>query len=325
MLALLLAAIAISAPPEILSEQARPTPLVSDLPGAGAIAVKPTGQSLLVVDEAARTVQMVELSNPVKRFTAVSAFGPGEHPVAVGCIDSVTVVVVVRSARDWSLRSFRLGPPGEATDAAAPAQVVSLGVAAEHEPADGGKGSRPVGLVVSPSRNWLVVCGLPAPMAAVVRAPIAGSRIGAVTTRNCPAIERSSTAPVAVVSPNDELVILRPDLLPGSDAAAGLAVLTMYSPVGARRLLELDTGLPAIRGACYARECLWVLGGDPADSRRPEGLWRLDAAMGDRRSCIRPSCVAQIASPIAMVPLSGNRIVVVHGGADARTISVVEP
>jgi hypothetical protein len=148
-----------------------------------------------------------------------------------------------------------------------------------------------------------------------------------MSTRNCPRAADGKqpeagegfAASAVAISPSDELVLFE-----RSDSGASTDRLAMYSTVGTTQLLSLDSGLPRVRAAAYAKETLWAVGGNPADEQFPEGLWRLDAAIQDRRQVVRPVCVARLAAPVAVASLSNGRLLVVHGGPQ-RTVSVVEP
>lgn len=315
-----------AAPPAVLDSTAV-VPLVPERGRIDGIAVKPTGQAFFVIEGVDRAITMIDLADPARREAAVTAFAEGEKPVAVACIDSITLAVVVRSGRTWSVRVYRLGPPGMPVEATGPIQSIALGES-ERAPSDGA-----VTLAVSPSRNWLVVSGLPEPMPPLMRGAIAGARVGGVSTRNCPerARNRERIRPVAVaVSPFDELVLFDPDgqepdgpERPESREREG-SRLSMYSTVGAVKLLELATGLPNVRGAVHAKDALWVIAGSPGDERLPEGVWRLDAAMVDRRQAVRPVCVAKLRSPSAIAALPTQQLLVVYGPA-AATIARIDP
>lgn len=310
-----------AAAPEVLATQkTKVTTIVDDLPRVGAIAVKPTGQAVLMIDGGAGTVEMIDPAEPARRQRAVGPFGGGERPLAIACVDSITCAVVTRSGREWAMKTYRLPAPGTEVDPSSTLQSIPLGQSRTDEDAA-------VGVVVSPLRSWIVVAGLPAPMPPVIRGAIAGARIGGMSTRNCPRppdgqrseASASSTAAAVAISPSDELVLFE-----RSDSGAATDRLAMYSTVGTTKLLSLDCGLPRVRAAAYAKETLWALAGNPAEERFPEGLWRLDATIQDRRQAVRPVCVARLASPVAVAPLSSGRLLVVHGDPQ-RTVSIVEP
>jgi len=305
--------------PVFATQKTKVTTLVDDLPRVGAIAVKPNGQAILMIDGGSNAIEMIDPSEPTRRQRAVGPFVGGERPLAVACVDAITCAVVTRSGRDWAIKTYRLPSTGAEVDPASALQSIPLGQALAEDDAA-------VGIAVSPLRPWIVVAGLPAPMPPVIRGAIAGARIGGMSTRNCPRAgdEKQSEggaglAAAVAISPSDELVLFE-----RSDAGASANRLAMYSTVGTSQLLSLDCGLPSVRAAAYAEERLWVLAGDPKDEQLPEGLWRLDAAMQDRRQAVRPVCVARLASPFAVAPLSGGRLLVVHGDP-RRTVSIVEP
>lgn len=310
-----------AAPAVIATQKTKVTTIVDDLPRVGAIAVKPTGQAILMIDGGSNAIEMIDPSEPTRRQRVVGPFVGGERPLAVACVDSITCAVVTRSGRDWAIKTYRLPATGTGTavDSASSLQSIPLGQALAGEDAA-------VGVAVSPSRSWIVVAGLPAPMPPVIRGAIAAARIGGMSTRNCPKAGDgkqseggADLAAVVAISPGDELVLFE-----RSDAGAATLRLTMYSTVGTLRLLSLDSGLPSVRAAAYGKETLWVLAGEAKDEQLPEGLWRLDAAMQDRRQAVRPVCVARLSSPLAVAPLSGGRLLVVHGD-QRRTVSIVEP
>lgn len=309
-----------AAPARFETQKTKVTTIVDDLPQVGAIAVKPTGQAVLMIDGGSNAIEMIDPAEPTRRQRAVGPFGGGERPVAVACVDSITCAVVIRSGRDWAIKTYRLPAPGTEVDPASTLQSIQLGQARADEDAA-------IGVAVSPLRSWIVVAGLPAPMPPVIRGAIAGARIGGMSTRNCPRAADGKqpeagegfAASAVAISPSDELVLFE-----RSDSGASTDRLAMYSTVGTTQLLSLDSGLPRVRAAAYAKETLWAVGGNPADEQFPEGLWRLDAAIQDRRQVVRPVCVARLAAPVAVASLSNGRLLVVHGGPQ-RTVSVVEP
>lgn len=308
-----------AAPAIMATQKTKVTTLVDDLPRVGAIAAKPTGQGVLVIDGGSNAIEMIDPSEPTRRQRAVGPFVGGERPLAIACVDLITCAVVTRSGRDWAIKTYRLPASGTAVDSASSLQSIPLGQALAEDDAA-------VGVAVSPSRSWIVVAGLPAPMPPVIRGAIAGARIGGMSTRHCPKADDGKQsesviglAAAVAISAGEELVLFE-----RSAAGAATVRLTMYSKVGALRLLSLDSGLPSVRAAAYGKETLWVLAGEAKDDQLPEGLWRLDAAIQDRRQAVRPVCVARLASPVAVAPLSGGRLLIVHGDP-RRTVSIVEP
>lgn len=309
-----------AAPAIFKTEKTKVTVIVDDLPKAGAIAVKPTGQAFLMIDGGSNAIEMIDPAEPARRHRAVGPFREGERPLAVACVDSITCAVVTRSGRDWAIKTYRLAAPGSEVDPASTLQSIPLGQAENDADAA-------ISVAVSPSRLWIVVVGLPSPMAPVIRGAIAGARIGGMSTRNCPVVGEGRTpeggprfgAVAVAISPAEELVLLeRPDSGSSTDR------LAMYSTIGTTQLMSLDSGLPRVRAAAYASDALWAVAGNPADERFPEGLWRLDATIRNRRQAVRPVCIARFAAPVAVAPLSGGRLLVVHGEAK-RAVSLVEP
>jgi len=311
-------------------ERATLSVLADNLPGAGDLAAPPTGQTLYVIDAEQQAVVAIDPFDPNKRWTAIAsaqrkepfsspdeAFAAGKNRatlIAVACIDSSTLVAVCQAGTLWSLQSYRLNPPGVTADLSVPLQSVSLGTA------DGSAAA--VRLAVSHSRNWLVVTGLPAPLAAVIRVPIAGVRMGATTTRNVPALEALRPTAVAV-SPFDELVLFATRLKEPSDRAI---FVSYYSPLSPQQLLSIDTRLKTIHDAAFCRAdgTLWVVAGEPGSETSPEGLWRLDATLENSRQAIQATCIVRLAAPRSLVCLSDRAIIVMHGDA-RRTIVRVDP
>lgn len=355
--------------------------LLTDLPAAGDLAAPANGQTLYVLDESNGQIVAIDPFEPGKRWTAVAAEQPRENrqgdrqdnqqqgatavTLAIGCIDTSMLAMLRRDQQDWSLHTHRL-QPGVAADPNAPAQKVVVGRAAgkagERTPGDKTAGERnradaaPIAnridadvracLTVSPSRDWLGICGLPSPLPAVLRAPIAGARIGNASARGCPLFSGEVRPTVATISTAEELVIFAtapekrdpagrdPEKRePGEHVAAGTFV-SFSLPPDPRRLLHLDTSLPEIRDAAFCRAdgTLWVVGGGPtgkssgdqARATAPEGLWRIDAVMQNGRQSAVAVCVARLEGAMALVCLSERAIIVTHG-REARTVSRIDP
>ena len=138
--------------------------IVDDMPAAGRLAAPATGQTLYIIDEARRAVAAVDPFDPTKRWIAIGSDvldGAGleepTRPVAIGCIDSNTLALVCRMGAAWSVRIYnRLAAPGSTTPSATLLQTLPLGASTQDAPA--------VDLVVSPSRDWLTIIGLPPPL-----------------------------------------------------------------------------------------------------------------------------------------------------------------
>ena len=319
--------------------QPQRTDLITDMPAAGDLAAPTNGQTLYVLDEASGEVMAIDPFDPAaKRWTAVSA-GPrtdaGTDTLAISCIDTSMLAMLCRSRDGWSLQTHRL-QPGTAADPAKPAQTVVIGRANEAAAATAA-GARAPGddracLAISPSRDWLGVCGLPAPLPAVMRAPIAGARIGGVTARACPVLPADMRPTAATISMAEEFVLFATDRA-GVQPAAGSVFVSFYLPPDPRRLLHLDTSLPRVLDAAFCRAdgTLWVVGGGPRGEAgsasaavAPEGLWRIDAVMRKGRQSAEAVCVARLEAARAVVCLSERAIIVTHG-RETRTVSRIDP
>jgi hypothetical protein len=304
------------------AETPRRTDLVRDLPAAGDLSAPANGQTLYVLDESTGGVVAVDPFEPTKRWTAVSAATAGSV-AAIGSIDTGTVALVCRGPRGWSLRCHRV-QPGVAADAAEPVQAVACGGgAADDEATRPAAASGRPAIAVSPSRDWLVVAGLPAPAAQVLRAPIAGTRVGTISTRACPQLPAGSLPSAVAVSTADEFVLFGRD--PDAGDTAGVFV-SFHHPPHPRRLLHLDTGLPVVHDAAFCRAdgTLWVVGGAAGSTATPEGLWRIDAVLRDGRQDVRAVCVTPLDGAVAIACLSDRAIAVTHG-RPSRIVSLIDP
>lgn len=313
--------------------------LVTDMPAAGDLAAPTNGQTLYVLDEARGEVVAFDPFDPgAKRWTAVAAASradAGAVPLAIGCIDTSMLALLCRDRDGWSLQTHRL-QPGTAADPGEPAQKVAIGratgAAAGTATTDTGTpGDGRACLAISPSRDWLGVCGLPAPLPAVMRAPIAGARIGGLSARACPVLPQGMRPTAATISMAEEFVLFATD--PAARKDAGVFV-SFYLPPDPRRLLHLDTPLPRVRDAAFCRVdgTLWVVGGGTRGEdggaasavAAPEGLWRIDAVMRDGRQGAEAVCVARLEGARAVVCLSERAIIVTHG-REVRTVSRIDP
>ena len=290
--------------------------IVADIPGAGRLAAPATGQTLYILDEPARTVTAVDPFAPTKRWRVV---GPADldtdgsapvRPAAIACIDSNTLAVVCKAGAAWSLRAFRPGPRGAAAAPPTLLQSLTLGEGPD-EPAL-------VDVFVSDTRDWLAVVGLPAPLPAALRAPIAGARLGSFSTRMCPTPADGERWLAAAASPVDEWVLFsRP-----AAAGPGRTMLTFLDNAGRERLLELELGLTGIHDAAFCRGTgtLWVVA-DGADTGST-GLWRIDAALERGRQVASPVAIAALPNPLAVACLSERAIAISGGGAERRVVLV---
>ena len=306
------------------------TTIIDDLPEAGRLAAPATGQTLYVLNRERNSVVAVDPFEPAKRATVIDAAacaapagGPTARPVAIGCIDSNTLAVVCRADESWSVRTFNrlTSPRAEAAGAAAASasalQTLALGASAPGTPVD----EAAVDIVVSPSREWLTVIGLPAPLPPVVRAPIAGARSEPFSERCCPRLPAGQRPVAATVSLDEEWVLFVPETTGDSRRI----FLSFHANAGSQRLLHLDSGLTEVRDAacCRGSGTLWVVGGG-GSADRPTGLWRLDAALENGRQAARPVCVARLDNPLAVACLSDRAIAVTVGGP-ARRVVLVNP
>ena len=232
--------------------------------------------------------------------------------VAVGYLTGDVVAAVRRTGDDWSLCTYRTAP-GQPVSAATPLQRIAIRTASG--PSD------PVDLAVSHARGWLAVTGLPAPLSPVLRAAVAGVRVGPLTDRGCPGPDPARRPVASAVSPADELVlVLRPTAAdsrtPASDEIA-------FHDLTGREVLRLPAGVREIAGLEFGRGdgTLWAAA---VDAPGRVGLWRLDAALADGRQVIRPSLVAPLESPRDLVCSSPRAIAVAHGGPPIR-ITIIDP
>ena len=290
--------------------------IAADIPGAGRLAAPATGQTLYILDEPARTVTAVDPFAPEQRWRVI---GPADldagasapvRPAAIACIDSNTLAVVCKAGASWSLLAFRLGPRGDA--AAPPTLLQSLALG------EGPDDAATVDVFVSDTRDWLAVVGLPPPLPAALRAPIAGARLGSFSTRMCPAPAEGERWQAASASPIDEWVLFSRPVA----AAPSRTMLTFFDNAGRERLLELDLGLTAIRDAAFCRGTgtLWVVA-DAAETGST-GLWRIDAALDRGRQVARPVAIAALSSPLSVTCLSERAIAISGGGAERRVLLV---
>lgn len=271
------------------------------------LATATNGQAVFGLDGTDGTVHMVDPFNPGRARQVVSAPGPGvPRPVAITVIDSSVIAAVCREGDGWHLRTWRLLPDQPAA-AEQPLQALSLGTA-------GGGIDLEVDVAVGRGRDWLAVSGLPAPLAPVLRAPLAGVRVGPLTSRSCP-VTAGGARPIAVaVGPRDELVLVE------RDTAAGVVV--SYHDHAGRCVLRLPTGLAGLRDISFAPEgtALWAAA---SDSSGNAGLWRLDATMRNGRQGIRPELVLPRSAPRAIAAPTGRVVVLSHGvGGEASAGSV---
>lgn len=286
-------------------------PLVEAIPAAGGLAAIASGQTVFIIDESTGGVIGCDPFAPETRWPALPAPAkPADGPAAIGCLDSTAVVTIARGAEGWELRSYRLQPPGADVGGLQPVSSQPLGkpVNTDH----------PL-LAVGMSREWLVATGFDSPPRRMHLFGIRGGKTGAIGKRDVPD-QRHAVAMAPL--PDNGLAVFDTDG-PAGDATARLAV---YEGVQPRRLLALETGLPAVRAATASRSTgdLWVLAGTPGSSATPEGLWRIEARLEEGRQVAQAVCFATLEAPRSLVWISDRLLLVVHGNGK-RVLSRVEP
>jgi len=287
------------------------------------LALSPNGQRLYGLSTDGETVVSLACGRNASAevrtvIEGESADGPGR---SIGCIDS-SVVAILRDTPATVITTHRIPPPPETAVASSPLQRIALDNA---PPTAAASATSTAGLTVSHTRNWLAVT---TPPAAVLRAAIAGVRLGSLSPRNCPELAAGVDVRAAAVSPADELVLVTAS---SETASAGQPPstnsLSMYATPGGWELLRLDTGLSDVRDACYttASGSLWVITGSvaSADSPQPAGLWRLDAALRNRRQAISAVLVTALEAPLAVA--AGNDEVLYALVEDGRRVVEIRP
>lgn len=285
------------------------------------LALSPNGQRLYGLSTDGETVVSLacgrNASDEVRTvIEGESADGPG---CSIGCIDS-SVVAILRDTQATVVTTHRIPPPPKPAVASSPLQRIALDEAAPTATA-----TSTARLTVSHTRNWLAVT---TPPATVLRAAIAGVRLGSLSPRNCPELAASVGVRATAVSPADELVLVT---VSTDTASAGQLPsthsLSMYATPGGWELLQLNTGLSDVRDACYtiASGSLWVITGSvaSADPPQPAGLWRLDTALQNRRQAINAVLVTALEAPLAIT--AGNDEVLYALVADGRRVVEIRP
>lgn len=300
--------------------------LITDLPAAGDLAAPANGQTLYVLDDADGAVTAVDPAAPAKRWTALAARRAAKDAaaddaarnVALACIDTSRLAIVRRDRNGWTLDVHRV-QAGIAADPTTPMQSVALAAAKT----DAGGAIGAPGVAVSPSRDWLAVCGLPAPAPPILRAKIEGAVVGTASARGCPVLPAGGRPAAAAISTAEELVLFAPE---GEGRPLPSVFVTFHRTADPRRLLHLDTGLPTVRDAAFCRGggTLWVVGGTPGSATAPEGLWRLDAVLRQGRQAVQAACVARLDAPLAVCCISERAIAVTHGRT-RRIVSLFAP
>lgn len=271
------------------------------------LAVTANGQTVVCIDGARKAVMAMDPTRADSWRDVVGPAGSGDpEPVAVACLAGDVVATVCRAGDTWSLRTFRTAPATVAVPSK-PLQEIDLGSAQ-------GTGDD-VSVAVNHARGWLVVAGLPRPLPPILRAVVAGVRLGPLSDRSCPEIP-DGCRPVAVADNHagDLVLVLR-----RADRDDAIA----FYDAGGRELLRLPTGMRRVTGIGFGRGdgMLWAVG---TDTDEHAGLWRLDAILRHGRQAIQPVLVDAITAPVALISASERAIVVVHG-KPPRTVSRIDP
>jgi hypothetical protein len=298
--------LAAAAPASATAADVPVTVLVDGDYAATDLACPGTGQAIYGLDGRAGGVIAVDPQAPAGRRIVV---GPpaadGPRPLAIACIDANTLAALCRGGDAWSIRTWRIRPDAT-TEFAAAVQEISVGEAA-------GPAEQPH-LLVSPFRDWILASGLPGPLPPLVRGSVAGTRVGRIAGRSCPTPPEDGRVVAVAANRRDEIIML-------ATRQGRPARLTVHGLSG-QMLLEIDCDVPAPRdAACAADGTLWVLGGDRSDER-PEGLWRIDAALDRGRQVARPVCVARIADPRAVACVAAGVVAVAHGGSGGGLVQI---
>ncbi len=299
--------------------------VLGSIPGGTRLAATANGQAVRCLLAAQGAVASFDPVQPADRRIVV---GPGIQGtcLAIGSLPGDVVAVVVRQGDAWWLRTYRI-EPGATADPATPLQEVSLGSAA----ADSG----PIGIVVGTARGWLAITGLPAPLPPVLRAAVAGVRIGPLSDRSCPQVPAGWRTVAATVSPRDELVIAVEPAPPvdhqaarspgqAPPPAAGQPAEIGYYDLSGRELARFQAGIARLKAIAFDRRgaTLCVAGRGLADGRT--GVWRLEAVMRDGRQAVRPVLVAP--HPAARDLVAGtDRGLIMLAADEAGTVLAIDP
>lgn len=289
------------------ADAVRVSVLVDRGPPVADLACPANGQTVFCLDAESGGVTAIDPSGLVKPRLVVGAAAEGEPRArAIACIETNTLAAVCRAGAEWSLRSWRLRPDAP-VPAAEPLQEVPLGEAAAPTAAPH--------LLVGHSRDWLAVSGLPEPQPPLLRGPIARASVGRLSDRGCPPPSAAGPVVAMTADPAEELVLFT---APREGAVGAVA----FHDLTGRTLLELACDLPQIRDAACSRGdgTLWAVAGDRAAADRPEGLWRIDAAIEGGRQVLRPVCVARLAGPKAVACVGNSAVVVAHGDGGRRLV-----
>ncbi len=277
-----------------------------NLIAARSLGVSANGQTVISIDGKRNAILAGDPAREDAWREVVAAPADGlPIPVAVGCLPGDVVAAVYRGGDEWTLRTYRIRP-ALAADPTEPVQVIQLGVAS-------GQGDH-VSIAVNHQRGWLVVAGLPTPLPPVLRAAIAGVRIGPLSDRSCPVLPEAYRPVAVTIGPAGDLVLALRSAQ-GDDAIA-------YYDASGREILRLPAGVPRISGIDFGRgdTMLWAVG---SGADRRSGLWRLDAVFQHGRQRIDPTLVHAINSPAAIASASERAIVIIHG--EPGSVSRIDP
>ncbi len=282
------------------------TPLPASLPAAGSLALSANGQTAACIDSGRRAIVALDpIRGTVLRDLVAPAHAALPEPVAVGFLPGDVVAMVCREGDEWSVRTCRTAP-AVAADPAEPLQVIKLGAAPGT--------AAPVALAVSHARGWLAVVGLPEPLPPVLRAAVAGVRLGPLRDRGCPRLPAGWRPVAAAVGPADELVLALRSDSPADEIS--------FADSSGEELLRLSSGLREIGGITFGRGAgeLWATG--RGADRPAAGLWRLDATLQGGRQAIQPVLVAEAAAPRDVVAVAEGAVLVVAGEPERRFLRI---
>lgn len=292
------------------------TDLLVDLGGVADITAPANGQTLYVLEQPSGAVLAVDPSKPDRRWTALAAAGgglvgttPRRRSLALACVDTTRLAVLCHEDDRYLLRVSTVQPDVTAVAEDAEQLVPVGGSIADANPAAGDAPVLPPVVVLGPARDWIAICGLPPPLASVLRAPIARGRIGAFSAAGCP---RPAVPPTAAATTADDELILFAAVAP---PRAPTAHLSFHRPPDPRPLLDVETTLEGVRDAavCRGDGSLWAVGGESGPAGGTEGLWRLDAVLVAGRQGVRGTRVVPLEAPRAVCCLTDHTVVVAHG------------
>lgn len=300
-------------------------PLIESTGGLIDLALAPNGQRLYGLSSDGARVVAIDCGrdaagSPRVVVVGESPDGPGRQ---IGCIDT-SVVAILRDTAGAVITTHRIPPSPDTASAEAPLQRVVIDSDAAVVTPDG-----MARLMVSPTRNWLAVTAVADNTPTLLRAAVAGVRVSSFSTRNSPELRADEQILAATAGASDDLVLVTaPHASPTAAASDDTsATLSMFATPGGWELLELTTGLRAIRDICSSgsSSTLWVItgadqGGTPP---HPAGLWRLDAVIRDHRQAIQAVLVAPLQAPLALA--AGSDDVLYVAVDDGNRILEVRP